>query len=269
MAQALSSAGAAGLRERDVVVDGRRWRLHEAGDPSAPPVLFVHGYFGSGAFFRQNMLSIADRWWAIAPDLPGHCRSGPWPEAEAPVEQWALLDGLLDELGAPPAAVVGHSRGGAVAIQLAARRPRRVSSLVLVSTSGVPFVVGTLELRGMVVDMATVPADLLQAMRECSMTAIVYEKARRAALIEGRLERDVTPVLGQVRVPTLVVWGAQDPTIPMDVGRRVARGIAGAEMRVLDGAGHLPFVERRAEFDALLVDFLDRTAPGRRGPHPS
>ena len=264
-----TSRGGPDLRERDVVVDGRRWHVYEAGDPSAPPVLFVHGYFGSGLFFRQNMLSIQDRWWAIAPDLPGHCRSDPWPEGEAPVEQWALLDGLLDVLGAPPAAVVGHSRGGAVAIQLAARSPRRVSSLVLVSTSGVPFTVGTLELRGMVVDPATIPADLLRAMRECSLTALGYESARRAALLEGRLERDVTPVLGQVRVPTLVVWGAQDPTIPMDVGRRVAQGIPGASLRVMEGAGHLPFVERRDEFDALLRDFLDGNGPARRAGRPS
>ncbi len=251
-----------GIRERDVLVDGRRWRLYEAGDPSAPPVLFVHGYLGSGRFFRDNMLTLADGWWAIAPDLPGHCRSDPWSEDEAPVEQWRLLDALLEDLRAPPAVVVGHSRGGAVAIQLAARSPDRVASLVLVSTSGVPFVVGTLELKGMVVDPATIPDDLVRSMRECSLTALGYEKARRTAMLEGRLERDVTPVLGDVRAPTLVVWGAQDPTIPMDVGRRVAQGIPGAELRVLEGAGHLPFVERRAEFDALLREFLARTAPG-------
>ena len=250
------------LVEGDVTVDGRRWHFYYAGDPAAQTVVVVHGFHGSGAFFEGLLRDLAaDGWLAIAPDLPGHGGSDPWDPREPAEEQWRMLVAFLGALEVPPAAIVGHSRGGAVAIQLAARRPERVRALVLVSSGGLPFRSGTLDLVRMVADPGALTPSLVSRLRASSAAAKGYDEARARAMGQGRLERDLGMLLPSVLAPTLVLWGAQDPTVPGDVSERLARGIPGARLVVLDGVGHLPFIEAPDELSRLVRGFLREHLP--------
>src|SRR5690606_41164194 len=70
------------------------------------------------------------------------------------------------------------------------------------------------------------------------------------------LNDDVTPLLPRIRVPTLVVWGALDPLLPMEHGRRISDAILGARFVVFEDAAHNVMCDRPAEFNQLLLDFL-------------
>ena len=104
-----------------------RLHVHEWGDPGAPPVVCLHGVTSYGGRFHRLAERLADRYRVVAPDLRGHGRSG-W---EPPWSLDAHLDDVLATVPAGPAIWVGHSFGGRLVVELAAREPGRVARLVL------------------------------------------------------------------------------------------------------------------------------------------
>lgn len=250
-----------GVRVEDLPVEGRRWAYYVAGDPTCPPLLMVHGFRSSARFFRPMMRSLSEGWYVVAPDLPGHGDSEPWDPGEDVVEQWVLLEGFLDAVGLERMDVVGSSRGGAVALQLAAHRPDRVSRLVLIAAPTKPFQVGTLDIKQMVVNEDALTDDLLREMGRTMMASRGYEEARRRAVEADALERDLRPIMGDVRAPTLIVWGAEDRTIPVEMGLELLAGIPDSRMRLVGGAGHVPMLDKPEEMLALIRGFLDGQEP--------
>jgi pimeloyl-ACP methyl ester carboxylesterase len=246
-----------GIDVADVTVDGRRWHYYTAGDPSAPPVLMVHGFRSSARFFRLAMLSLSDRWRVVAPDLPGHGDSEPWDPDEDVVEQWELLEGFSEELDLRELAVIGNSRGGAVALQLAARRPDLVTRLVLIAAPTKPFNAGTLDIKRRVVNEEALTEDLLRDMGKTMMASRDYETARRRAVEANSLERDLRPIMGDVMAPTLVIWGAEDRTIPVEMGLELLAGVPDSRMRIVGGAGHVALLDKPEEMLSLIRTFLE------------
>ena len=105
-----------------------RLHLHEWGDSAAPPVVCLHGVTGHGGRFRRLAEEhLADRFHVLAPDLRGHGHSA-W---EPPWDADAHLDAVLETVEGEPAAWIGHSFGGRLVAELAARAPERVARAVL------------------------------------------------------------------------------------------------------------------------------------------
>jgi pimeloyl-ACP methyl ester carboxylesterase len=246
-----------GVEEVDVQVDGRRWHYYSAGDPAASPVLMVHGFRSSARFFRRVMGSLSDRWRVIAPDLPGHGDAEPWDPEEDVVEQWVLLERFIEALSLGRMVVIGTSRGGAVALQLAAHQPERVDRLILIAAPTKPFRPGSLDIRKMVVNEAALTDDLLREMGRTMIASRGYETARARAVEAGTLERDLRPIMGRVEAPTLVIWGSEDRTIPVDMGLELLAGIPDSTMRIIGGAGHVPLLDKPEETWAILRTFLE------------
>ena len=251
-----------GVEEADIIVEGRRWHYYTAGDHDAPLVLLIHGFRSSARFFKATMLALSDRWRTIAPDLPGHGDSEPWDPDEDVVEQWVLLEGFLTAMGLDRMAVLGSSRGGAVGLQLAAHRSERVTALVLIAAPTKPFIPGTLDIRKMVANRDILDDDLLRELGRTMMASRGYEAARARAGEANTLERDLRGIMGRVGAPTLVIWGAGDRTIPVEMGLELLEGIPNATFKLLGGAGHLPLLERPREGLAMLLEFLEAHFPG-------
>jgi pimeloyl-ACP methyl ester carboxylesterase len=251
-----------GIVEADVHVDGRRWHYYSAGEGGGLTLLMVHGFRSSARFFRPLMRSLSDRWHVVAPDLPGHGDSEPWDPEDDVVEQWMLLEAFIVQLGLERMDVIGSSRGGAVALQLAAHRADRVSRLVLIAAPTKPFQVGTLDIKKMIVNRDALTDDLLKEMGRTMMASRDYEVARRRAVEADTLERDLRPIMDRVRAPTLVIWGAEDRTIPVEMGLELLAGIPDSRMRLVGGAGHVPMLDKPEEMLALVRDFLEGEGVG-------
>ena len=167
------------------------------------------------------------------------------------------MEGFLDALGLKEMAVIGSSRGGAVALQLTAYRPEKVTRLVLIAAPTKPFKVGTLDVKEMIVNREALTDDLLREMGRTMMASRGYEMARRRAVEADTLERDLRPIMDRVKVPTLVIWGAEDRTIPVEMGLELLAGIFDSRMRLIGGAGHVPMLDKPLETVALFRSFLE------------
>jgi pimeloyl-ACP methyl ester carboxylesterase len=257
------------------------------------PLLFIHGVSGCWQNWLENLLPLAQRHRVIAPDLPGYGLT-PMPSWPLSIERYAdFLDALCEELGTGPVALVGNSFGGLIAVATAARHPERVERLVLVDAAGLAsryarwvtprmmqrrsFRLFQRALTRLTTFSAATTAGLMRRPRargallrdavahpQLLSPAIAAElragEGKPAALevARGIGTFDARAAARRVACPTLVLWGQQDRMVPVAGGHEYAELIAGAQLEVFPDTGHLPMLERPAEFNAALERFLGR-----------
>jgi pyruvate dehydrogenase E2 component (dihydrolipoamide acetyltransferase) len=240
-------------------------------------VLLVHGYGGdrNSWLFLQEPLATRHRVYAL--DLPGHGTSSK-DVGDGAVDMLAdVVLGVLDAIGAERAHLVGHSLGGTVALAVAARDPRRISSLTLIAPSGFGPEINAGYLRGFA-DAQTrrelkpvvgqLFADESLVTRQVVDDLLAYKRldgveAALHALVDTLLDGDTQridsaaalAVIGGA-VPVTVIWGRADRIIP--AGQ--AESVAGAARHLLDGAGHMPHMERPAEVQAAIEETIARAS---------
>ena len=239
-------------------------------------VLLVHGYGGdrNSWLFLQEPLAARHRVYAL--DLPGHGTSSKdVGDGSAGTLADAVL-GVLDAIGAERAHLVGHSLGGAVAVAAAARDPGRISSLTLIAPSGFGPEINTGYLRGFAGAqtrrelkpvVGQLFADERLVTRQMVDDLLAYKRldgveAALHTLVDTLLDGDtqrmdaaaaITAIGGSV--PVTVVWGSADGLIPA----AQAESVAGAVRHLLEGAGHMPHMERPAEVQAAIEETIART----------
>jgi len=260
------------------------------------PLLLMHGGPGGDHTTLLGFRACADRLTLIFYD---HRCNGRSTGAPVTSMTWENLvedaDALRERLGYERWAVLGHSFGGHVALEYALRHPDRLSHLVLLDTGAdghwarenAPAVLAergydaaTVELVRRWFKGAFKPSEMLPiffrigsayaydpSLRSLLATAIHggwrWRPRPRALIFAGRhLLRDWSVVdrLGEIRVPTLVIAGRQDFVFPPDCQEELATGIPGAQLRLVDRAGHNPHDEQRAEVMATIVDFVSAPA---------
>ncbi|MNX74777.1 2-hydroxy-6-oxo-6-phenylhexa-2,4-dienoate hydrolase [compost metagenome] len=156
--------------------------------------------------------------------------------------------------------VVGTSMGGRVALQLALDHPERVGALVLVDASGLKLE-GHPILSPAEVDVAAFRQALFHRPSPTLARAATGEVpawyATMRRLTATPLRTDLQARLGEIRVPTLVVWGEEDRVIPPPYAEAFQRGIPGARLRWIPEAGHVPMLERPGAVNEAIADFLE------------
>jgi pimeloyl-ACP methyl ester carboxylesterase len=248
-----------------------------------PTLLLVHAGIADRRMWDDQVGPFADAGWTVVQaDLPGF---GETPPPGRPVALWAALRDLLDHLGADRAVVVGASLGGRAAVDLALAAPSRVQALVLVGSglAGHPFrepalfdlwdqSEGAIE-RGDHLEAARVEIDTWVVGVGRGPSAVDPDVRRRveamllAAYAHGEVDLDepdppAAARLGEVAAPALVVVGTHDrPDIHAMAGA-LAEGIPAAERAELAGTAHLPNMERPAEFNRVVLEFLAKLDPG-------
>jgi pimeloyl-ACP methyl ester carboxylesterase len=207
-------------------------------------------------------------------DLPGHYRS-PLPAGALTVESMAdAVAALLARLGEPPAHVIGLSLGGCVALALALRAPGRVRSLTLVNAfarlrpAGAG---GALRLGARLALLAAAPMSAVARLVArglfprpeqaalCAAAARSLGRTRRRAYLAGVRALagfDVRATLAGVRCPALIVAGADDATVAVELKESLARAIPGARWALVPGSGHVTNADHPDAFNATLRDFL-------------
>jgi pimeloyl-ACP methyl ester carboxylesterase len=282
------------LKPRAITVNGDRIVYRTAG--KGPVLLLVHGMAGSSVTWRHVMPVLAERFTVVAPDLLGQGQSDK-PRGDYSLGAHAnTLRDLLDALEHERAAVIGQSLGGGVAMQFAYQFPERCERLVLVDSGGlgreVTFYLRLLTAPGFEsvfplfcsprlrdggnriatwLGRAGVPSTPAGQEIWRSFASLADTKNRRAFF---RSLRDVIDFDGQAvsalsrlyrvaHLPTLIVWGAQDPFIPVSHAVAAHRAIPGSRLEIFDGVGHYPHCEAPERFVAVLVDFIASTKPAR------
>jgi 2-hydroxymuconate-semialdehyde hydrolase len=275
----MSAPDAPARAERIVDVEGCRVRFLEAGS-GGPAVLLLHGSgpgtTGSGAW-AGTISALEGSWHLVAPDQAGFGGTPLPPGSRGGLRTWTeQAAGLMDALGARTYAVVGHSMGGAVAMALAAARPHQVTRVVAVGTMGAPGAplsddldavwaappseAGARDMLGrLLLDRTLVTESAVEA-RAAAMRAGAATFASMFPPPRARWAEDLTlsaETLGEVRAPVLLVHGAQDRVTPLATAALpLLDHLADVSLHVLGRCGHAPAVERPAEFQRLLVDFL-------------
>lgn len=244
------------------------------------PVVWLHGS-GPGATgmsnFGGNLPAFAD-FRNVVVDLPGWGGS-PRPDIDEPLIFHAAerVERAMTALGIDRAHLVGNSYGGAVAMRIAMTRPERVDRLVLMAPGGVlptgapPWPVG---LERLFAYMAA--ADPSREAMEEFVHLMVYDEALATdALVDERYASslrahpelpippnfgDLTPDLGLIAAPTLLVWGREDQTVPLTWAPTILNGIPDAELRVLPHCRHWVQYERAQDFNHIVREFLLRAA---------
>ncbi|HEV3321315.1 MAG TPA: alpha/beta hydrolase [Solirubrobacteraceae bacterium] len=262
------------------VFAGRNGDAGRFGDASAASVPLIGQRRVSPGFGNHRVLAL---------DLPGFGRSPMPPGGEVSIAGYAdLLDALLEQLGIESAAVVGNSMGGFIAAELAIRHPRRVERLVLVSPAGIsthqdprlmrylPWVRRMERLAAAYGGWIASHADAVTrrpALRNAFFGMIVpHPRQLPAALVAEQLrgagkpgliaaaqaisDYDLRPHLERIACPTLVVWGDRDRVITRRDLALFAELIPGARKVMYEDTGHVAMLERPAEFNALLAEFL-------------
>ncbi|SCD32200.1 Pimeloyl-ACP methyl ester carboxylesterase [Streptomyces sp. DvalAA-14] len=256
------------------------------GTNGRPEVLLVHGHPFDRTMWAPQIAELGRQGVrAVAPDLRGYGETTVVPGV-TPLETFAGdLVALLDQLGIGRAVVCGLSMGGQIVLEFYRLFPERVAALVLADT----FARGEtpdgkrerreraerLVAEGMagyaheVLDKMITPANVADLPDVADHVLAMMTGAPpqgAAAALRGRAERpDYSGMLADIDVPTLVLVGRDDAFTPVGDAEFLRDRIPGARLAVIEGAGHLPNLERPAEFNAELVAHLAALPAGPGG----
>jgi pimeloyl-ACP methyl ester carboxylesterase len=255
---------------RDQVATVLDQHIHYVEAGRGPPVILLHGLGATKETWLPSVGALAAGYHVYALDQIGFGRSDK-PHLDYKIATFVdFLHGFLVAQNLGKVTLVGNSLGGWIALEFAIQHPDLVDRLVLVDAAGLTF------LHPAPVDLN--PASL--AATRALMEALFYDKKRVTEPIVRQVFADhlrnndgytiqrtfagfASPQfedarLGSIRAPTLIVWGREDELIPLASGEKLRDGIAGAQLVVLDHCGHIPQVEKPAEFTRAVLEFLGK-----------
>jgi pimeloyl-ACP methyl ester carboxylesterase len=252
------------LRLNDVTL---AYELH--GNPSAEPLLLLHGFLGSRAdfghlFLPDDFTSLLAQYRVILVDLPGHGASILGADGFSHRQSAREVSALLDHLGVPRCKAIGVSAGGNTLLHMATQQPARIDAMVL---TGCPLYFPAQARRL----MALVPPegqgeDDWRIMRERhkhgdQQIRALWRQARDFSVSHHDMNF-TPPLLATITARTLLVNGDRDPLYPVEMFVEMYRAIPRASLWILPNAGHGPiFGRHRAAFVAAARGFLEGEAP--------
>jgi pimeloyl-ACP methyl ester carboxylesterase len=262
----------------------------DEGPRGAPPIVLVHGLSSWMGFWEYQVADLARDHRVLALDLPGFGASGKPDAPYSPPWFAGIIDTWLAGLGVDEAVIVGHSMGGQIAMTLAIEHPSRVRALVLSAPAGIEaFKPGAArwmknwwhderaleatpdELRGTFYNAVFNHKDegterlLEERVRMSQHPAFRSTSVAVARSIAGMLNHPVRDRLGEIKAPTLIVYGAEDRMIPNPVftggttraiGESAERMIPGSRLVMVPRGGHTVHHDAPDVFNAAVRQFL-------------
>jgi len=240
-----------------------RYAKRGAGDET---VVLIHGFGGDLDNWLFNIDALGETATVYALDLPGHGQSSKKLDNPGLASITEALNAFMDALSIGKAHLVGHSMGGAIALQMAAQHPAKVKSLTLICSAGLGPEIGSYVdeyvaaqgrkdlkpvLEQLFADKSLVSRqlvdDVLKYKRLDGVEGLL--KSLSQALFAGRKQQDAPAAqLGGKLPRTLVIWGKEDQIIPASH----AANLPGAQVHVIEGAGHMVFMEKASDVNNLI-----------------
>lgn len=276
----------------EVTLHGHTIGFQAAGD--GPLLLLLHGITSNSDAWREVMPVLAENYTVIAPDMIGHGRSAK-PRGDYSLGAYAAgVRDLIGVLGFERGTVVGHSLGGGIAMQFAYLFPEHVERLALICSGGLgkevhpllraaalpgsewvlPLLAPEWAVRaGGAVHSAAAriglkaPPDVAEFAR--GYATLVHEGGRDAFLDtirsvigpEGQRVSALDRLYLADQVPFLLIWGDEDPVIPVEHGRRAHETVAHSRYVEIEGSGHWPMLDAPERIVSELTRFMEETEP--------
>jgi pyruvate dehydrogenase E2 component (dihydrolipoamide acetyltransferase) len=280
--RAAAAATAAAIAPRTEMIElenGSNVFVLTAGpEGAAQKIVFVHGLGGTQSTWANVLSAFADDYRIAAVDLPGHGASDKPDPEQADYSLVGLANALgavIEKLDLAPAIIIGHSLGGATALQLALDRPKLVRGLVLVDSAGLRPEINTelldriesepsrdearllLELffqdRRFILERGI--DDMYAARQAPGADAAV--KAIAAAAFSRQGQKTVyIDRLGELEVPVLLIWGELDRVIPARHALWAVDALGAPWLEILEGVGHVPQIENAPAFVKIIKHWL-------------
>ena len=255
-----------------VEVNGTHLYYEQEG--SGPDLVLIPGLGASSHVFYPQLRGLSSVLRVTVVDPRGHGRSGTPP---GPYSMRQFADdyaALLQALDLRRPVVGGSSMSTLAQVELAAAYPDLVRGLILIG--GFPVLppagrermaarAGVAETEGMGSLADMVPQTAMGAHTHATQPGLVglfralllgNDPTAYAASVRAIVDADVTPLLGQVRCPTLILLGEQEQVAPLAQATALKRGIPHADLRILPDCGHLPFLEQPARFNAAVQEWI-------------
>jgi pimeloyl-ACP methyl ester carboxylesterase len=250
------------LVEKQVYLEEYRLSYWEGGlGSNSVPLLFLPGWSVSVETYQESLTALSGRYQLIAPDLPGFCKSTSPKFLQDYDDYGACIISFLDRLNIQKVHLIGHSIGGAIALTIAASMPSIVSSLVLVDSTGIPM--GSLpevllrRLPELPAQMGSIKFKALSQMLLSSLYNNFFHTRNVIQTAWLSLEKDLRPLLPQIKSPSLVLWGENDLFTPLKLGKELSQGIKGSRLIVVEGEYHEWSMFRPEKFAPIIFDFID------------
>lgn len=268
---------------KQIEVDGNLIHFIEKGAGS--PVLMIHGFFLDSQMWAPNIDALAEHFHVLAMDLWGFGYSSRKPMDYSYQLYAEQVLGFMDALAIERASIIGQSMGAGTAMLFCIQHRNRVDKLVLVDAAGMPgdlpltakflafsglgkFVMG---LKTNAIRKKNL-ADFWIHRRE-NLTDEYFEKTTRFHKVEGTGEAmhsmlrkkifytlgEEIPKLAAMDVPILLVWGAEDKSVPLETGRKIHNLLPTSRLEIFERTGHVPNYEAADRFNRLAVEFLKQT----------
>jgi pimeloyl-ACP methyl ester carboxylesterase len=258
-------------------------RVHYRDRGAGPPIVLLHGSNASLFCWEAWAAALAPTFRVVSLDLPGHGLTGPDPLARYSAAEMAeLVADFTAKLGIDRFTVAGNSMGGNVAWHLAIVHPERVEKLLLIDSAGLPrdepkpfaFRMASSAVFSPIARWETPRFIVAASLRDTygdpsrvreEVVDVYYDLLLRSGNRQATRERFARPDdeahrrLGEIKAPTLVLWGARDTWILPKYGEELRARIPGARLVVLDGVGHVPMEEAPVASLAAARDFLAAT----------
>jgi pimeloyl-ACP methyl ester carboxylesterase len=253
-----------------------------------PIVLLIHGLGGYIETWLPSIDALAAEHRVVALDLPGHGRTDKPLDIPYKIADMAqFVKNFMRALEIEHAQVIGHSLGGAISTRLTIKHPEVVDRLVLAASAGLgkegalmlrilcipilgelltrPSRSGTRDFyKGLVYEPSVIPDELIE--QDYQMTRMpnsqrAFLKTLRANCTPfGQRESMVGPNLKglpSIKKPVCVIWGREDPTVPVAHVEIVEKNLPNAQVKILEHCGHLPMFEHTQAFNQALLGFLE------------
>jgi pimeloyl-ACP methyl ester carboxylesterase len=260
-------------QEKTATVFGAKIYYLEAGDAAKPTVILLHGLGSSTVSWQFNITALAANYRVIVPDQIGFGKSDK-PMLKYRVGTYAdFLDKFMSEIKVEKAHLVGNSLGGWVAAWTAIKYPNRVEKIVLADAAGLkPREVDLKQIYSLNYSTRDEVRQLVKLVfynqavfgneifidQSMNLRVQANDGYTINSLIES-IKRDedfLNNRLSEIKKPTLIVWGKQDGLLPVSDAETFNKGIAGSELVIFDQCGHAPQVEKAADFNKKVLEFL-------------
>lgn len=256
---------------------GIRTGYYMAGEPHGRPVVLLHGMSTSADSFREIMHELAADYWLIAPDIPGFGYSDNTAPYTVPhLVEW--LASFKEALQLPLVRLLGHSFGAVLATAFATFYPEDVGRLLLVAPAilhqeNYPDLLKKVGISSGLLDLGSAVSQSSLLINYQVRTAFYdagkqpeslwerrlrdYELSRASASVLKALAfYSLRPYLDKIEDPVCIVWGQDDPVVPVSDAGLLAELIPDASVRILSHCGHVPMLEQRQQFLSIARDFL-------------